>query len=284
MQDPEFYEFLKEHDKELFGFDEYDLDDNLQTDAKDDDDEEEVDDDSAEHSDPETAMEEETSTNVITTTVFSTMSSSVFNKGLEIWTGVVCAYSNEADLRPLAYPLTQIIIGIDANSDFVNKKQTTVALLLNDTVAESFLEDEKKSGSGTRPLSQYVVTLRQRAKERSGTLIESSVLIGDRSSKFGSKISSDDDEYDDSEMEDNASALLSVHYSKQQKNVSNKSTNKHTEEMALDDDIVEDLVLSSDEDVPLSDSFERDQQARSSKKRKHGSDMHKGKKKRMHGR
>lgn len=31
---------------------------------------------------------------------------------LELWTGVVCAYSEEADLRPLAYPLTQIITGV----------------------------------------------------------------------------------------------------------------------------------------------------------------------------
>ena len=32
--------------------------------------------------------------------------------------------------------------------------------------------------------------------------------------KFGSKISSDDDEHDDSDMEENASAMLSDHYSK----------------------------------------------------------------------
>lgn len=40
------------------------------------------------------------------------------------------------------------------------------------------------------------------------------MLIGDKSSKFGSKISSDDDEHDDSDMEENASAMLSDHYSK----------------------------------------------------------------------
>lgn len=28
---------------------------------------------------------------------------------LELWTGAICAYSSEADLKPLAYPLTQII-------------------------------------------------------------------------------------------------------------------------------------------------------------------------------
>ncbi|KAG6399333.1 hypothetical protein SASPL_140809 [Salvia splendens] len=86
------------------------------------------------------------------------------------------------------------------------------------TLAESFLEDEKNSG--TSPLSQYAATLRQRAQERSGTLTESSVLIGDKSSKFGSKISSDDsskfgskissddDEHGDSDMKENASAAL----------------------------------------------------------------------------
>lgn len=31
---------------------------------------------------------------------------------LELWAGVVCAYSTEADLKPLAYPLAQIITGV----------------------------------------------------------------------------------------------------------------------------------------------------------------------------
>ncbi|KAL8122086.1 hypothetical protein AgCh_018720 [Apium graveolens] len=31
---------------------------------------------------------------------------------LELWTGAICAYSSEADLSPLAYPLTQIISGV----------------------------------------------------------------------------------------------------------------------------------------------------------------------------
>ncbi|KAL8489061.1 hypothetical protein ACS0TY_025102 [Phlomoides rotata] len=35
-----------------------------------------------------------------------------FMNCLELWTGVVCVYSSEADLRPLAYPLTQIITGV----------------------------------------------------------------------------------------------------------------------------------------------------------------------------
>lgn len=31
---------------------------------------------------------------------------------LELWTGVICAYNSEADFRPLAYPLAQIISGV----------------------------------------------------------------------------------------------------------------------------------------------------------------------------
>lgn len=31
---------------------------------------------------------------------------------LEVWTGVICAYGSEADFKPLAYPLTQIISGV----------------------------------------------------------------------------------------------------------------------------------------------------------------------------
>ena len=31
---------------------------------------------------------------------------------LELWTGAICAYSSESDLKPLAYPLTQIISGV----------------------------------------------------------------------------------------------------------------------------------------------------------------------------
>lgn len=31
---------------------------------------------------------------------------------LELWTGAICAYSSEADLHPLAYPLTQVLSGV----------------------------------------------------------------------------------------------------------------------------------------------------------------------------
>ncbi|KAL8472723.1 hypothetical protein ACS0TY_029813 [Phlomoides rotata] len=330
-----------------------------------------------------------------------------FMNCLELWTGVVCAYSSEADLRPLAYPLTQIITGvarlvpsacyfpvrlrcvrmlnrisastgsfipvslllldmlnikelhkppsggvgkaidlfsilkvsksilktrafqeacvysvveelaehlsqwsysiaflelsfvpcvrlrnfckstkverfrkeirhllrqIESNSDFVNKKRTAISFLPNDAVAPSFLEDERKSVAS--PLSQYVATLRQRSQERNDALLESSVLVGDRSSKFGSKISSED-EFDDSEKEESAGLLLSGQSSKHKHPKNAKMKNiEHIEERAEDEDIVEEFVLSSDEDNLLNVSLEEedsdseaDQETRSKKRK-----------------
>ncbi|CAM8919430.1 unnamed protein product [Rhodiola kirilowii] len=35
-----------------------------------------------------------------------------FMNCLELWTGAICAYSSEADFKPLAYPMTQILSGV----------------------------------------------------------------------------------------------------------------------------------------------------------------------------
>ncbi|KAK6164243.1 hypothetical protein DH2020_001107 [Rehmannia glutinosa] len=112
--------------------------------------------------------------------------------------------------------MRRLIRQIEANSDFVNKKRTTISFLPNDPAAASFLEDEKKSGAS--PLSQYVATLRQRAQERNDALTESR--------------------------------------QKHQKNVKKKNIEPSVETGALDEDIIEDFVLSSDEDYLVSDMLD----------------------------
>ncbi|KAE8732665.1 Nucleolar complex protein 2-like protein [Hibiscus syriacus] len=186
---------------------------------------------------------------------------------LELWTGAICTFSTEADFRPLAYPLTQIIYGvarlvptaryfplrlrcvrmlnrisastgtfipvsmllldmlemkelsrpptggvgkaIEANVEFTNERRASVTFLPNDSAATSFLEDEKKTG--TSPLSQYVITLRQRAHQRNDSMMESSVVVGENSSVFGRKLDQipDSDEEDDTRNEDGASVFSS---------------------------------------------------------------------------
>ncbi|KAK4407348.1 Nucleolar complex protein 2 [Sesamum angolense] len=182
--------------------------------------------------------------------------------------------------------MRRLIRQIEANTDFINKKRTKISFLPNDPAAASFLEDEKKSGAS--PLSQYAVTLRQRAQERNDALMESSVLVGDHSSKFGNEITSDD-EYDSSENEESDGRLIPGQDSKltHQKDVKKKKKKniEPPEETAFDQDIIEDFVLSSDEDDnPVSGTLEEEDSepeavtpAQRNKKRKQPMEMSKDK-------
>ncbi|XP_073292362.1 nucleolar complex-associated protein 2 [Primulina huaijiensis] len=153
--------------------------------------------------------------------------------------------------------MRHLIRQVEANCDFINKKRTSSSLSPNEIAVESFLEDEKNSG--TSPLSQYVATLRQRAKERNDSLKESSVLIGNRSSKFGNGIAEDDGE-DDSDDEEGTDLLPPEPQSKnkRQKHVKRKNDEPLNDDAAMDEDIVEDFILSSDEDSPIRDDAEEE--------------------------
>lgn len=161
--------------------------------------------------------------------------------------------------------MRQLIREIEANVQFVNERRMSISFLPNDPAASSFLEDEKKSASSA--LSKYVITLRQRAKQKNDSLKESSVLVGEESSVFGDEESASDEE-DTKENEDakenvdgtaafSSSWLPGNDKIKQQPTEPKGKRKKHKKEKtAIDDDVVEDLVLSSDEDedLPSSDS------------------------------
>ncbi|GMH21716.1 hypothetical protein Nepgr_023558 [Nepenthes gracilis] len=155
-----------------------------------------------------------------------------------------------------------LIRQIEANSQFTNEKRALISFLPNDPVASSFLEEEKRSG--TSPLSKYITTLRQRAQQRNNTLKESSVLVGAQSSTFGKKIAEHDEE-GDAPNEEGAAVFSSSWLpgkdsrDKQSKGEENKKKSKDKRQRlppvaAVDEDIVEDLILSSDEDGSVSDS------------------------------
>ncbi|XP_022744873.1 nucleolar complex protein 2 homolog isoform X2 [Durio zibethinus] len=296
---------------------------------------------------------------------------------LELWTGAICSYSSEADFKPLAYPLTQIISGVarlvptaryfalrlrcvrmlnriaastgtfipvsmllldmlemkelnrpptggvgkavDLRTTLKTSKpilktrafQEACVIAVVEELAEhlaqwsysvaffefSFIpavrlrsfcksnkverfrkemrhlirQDEKKMG--TSPLSQYVVILRQRAQQRNDSMMESSVLVGEKSAVFGSKLDQvpGSDEEDDIRNEDGASVFSSSWFpggdsrakppkeeeeekNKKNKKNKNKKRMEQDEGVGEDEDIVEDLVLSSDEDASLSNS------------------------------
>ncbi|CAL5419472.1 unnamed protein product [Camellia sinensis] len=152
--------------------------------------------------------------------------------------------------------MKQLIRQIEANAEFTNQKRISISFLPNDPAAASFLEDEKKSGAS--PLSQHVATLRQRAQQRNDSLMESSVLVGDHSSAFGSKMSENDEDDDNDIRNEEGTAVFNSlwlpgsdsktkHPEKKEKK-KKKRRKEAREEAALDEDVVEDLILSSDDE------------------------------------
>ncbi|KAJ0084380.1 hypothetical protein Patl1_29886 [Pistacia atlantica] len=154
--------------------------------------------------------------------------------------------------------MRQLIRQIEANSEFTNERRMSITFQPNDPAALSFLEDEKKSGSS--PLSQYVATLHQRTKQRHDSLLESSVLVGENSSVFGGKkIPDSDEEEEDYARNGKGVAVFSSSWlpgsaSKDKSPKEEKKKKKIQVEVAVDEDVVEDLVLSSDEDESVSDA------------------------------
>ncbi|KAF4358848.1 hypothetical protein F8388_013652 [Cannabis sativa] len=155
---------------------------------------------------------------------------------------------------------------IEANSVFTNEKRMSISYMPNNPAVASFLEDEKKAGAS--PLSQFVLILRQRAQQRNNSLMESSVVVGENSSFFGKKMTESDDEEDHTQNEEGtvvfSSSWLPGTDSKNEKPKESKKKRKKKrkteqvdDELAGDEDIVQDLVLSSDEDGSLSDGHDR---------------------------
>lgn len=166
-----------------------------------------------------------------------------------------CFYKS-TKVKMFRHDMKKLIHQIEVNAEFTNAKRATVTFLPNDTAATSFLQDEKKSGSS--PLSQYVAVLHQRAQQRNSSMVESSVLVGAQSSVFGSKVSDADEDDDSGGIEKGATVFSSSWLpgkdsmtKKPKEKMSNKQSTKQ-EKVAHDEDIVEELVLSSDEDEPMS--------------------------------
>ncbi|CAN1833523.1 Nucleolar complex-associated protein 2, partial [Linum perenne] len=131
--------------------------------------------------------------------------------------------------------MRRLVRQVEANCKFTNEKRTSITLLPSDPAAASEIENENKMGPS--PLSQYVVTLRQRAEQRNSSMMESRANPSEE---------------------------------KGEKNEKKKKKRKKGRQEDADGDIVEDLVLSSDEDEPLtriSDDEDENANARPQKKK-----------------
>lgn len=149
--------------------------------------------------------------------------------------------------------IRELVRQVEANSDFTNSRRAGIEFSPNDPAMASFLKAEKESGSS--PLSQFAANLRLRARQRNDSMVESSVLVGTESSVFGSKLSEVGEE-DDSGGDDVGAAVFSSSWlperkakaKKEKSKTSKKEQRDQEHDVGADEDIVEDLVLSSDDD------------------------------------
>ncbi|XP_042437905.1 nucleolar complex protein 2 homolog isoform X2 [Zingiber officinale] len=155
--------------------------------------------------------------------------------------------------------IKELVRQVEASCEFTNSRRTKIEFLPNDPASALFLKAEKESGDS--PLSKFVSYLRQRSKQRNDSLVESSVLVGAESSVFRKKLPELDEE-DEQDPEEGA-AVFSASWlpEKKKKVIKEKTSKKRAFERDrdgdgdgdgdgddADEDVVEDLVLSSEED------------------------------------
>ncbi|KAH9622743.1 hypothetical protein KSS87_004769 [Heliosperma pusillum] len=164
-------------------------------------------------------------------------------------------FSKTTKVERFRKEIRELVRQIEATSEFTNENRAKFTLMLNDPAISSFLEDEKKSGKS--PLSTYAAALRQRAQQRNDSLMESSVLYGKESASFGKEPVNSDEEKDSDEENDaegegaavfNSSWLLEKEARDKSPKEKKKKKKENHQAKAVDEDIVEELVLSSDED------------------------------------
>ncbi|KAF3795557.1 Nucleolar complex protein, partial [Nymphaea thermarum] len=143
----------------------------------------------------------------------------------------------------------QLVQQVEANVEFTNKMRTTIAFSPNDQAEiASFLEVEKKAKLS--PLSLYMENLHLRARQRKASMDESSVLVGEKVSRFTKEIP--DIESEDAE---HGNAVFSSNWLPGNDAKKSLKSKKHTkkrkwedQEPVMDEDVVTELELSSDED------------------------------------
>ncbi|XP_020243539.1 nucleolar complex protein 2 homolog isoform X2 [Asparagus officinalis] len=163
------------------------------------------------------------------------------------------SFCKSTDVDRSRREIKDLIRQVEANSEVTNSKRATADISPDLIAIESFLKAEKESGSS--PLSQFADQLRLRAQQRIDAMVDSSVIVGAESSIFSSKLSEieEDEEHEADEEEANnvfSSSWLPEKKSKVPKEKPKESKKRSHEEYEVegDEDLVEDLVLSSDED------------------------------------
>ncbi|CAD6340297.1 unnamed protein product [Miscanthus lutarioriparius] len=145
--------------------------------------------------------------------------------------------------------MKDLINQIEANVEFIKSKRVGIAFSPNDPAVESFLQTEKEERCS--PLSKYVATLHQRAQDRMDALDETSVIVGAESSTFSRRLSEAQKQQDEQDNDEGTIAFSKNWLAENKKPKTpkeNKKRPREDDDVAAEEDRVEDFVLSSDEE------------------------------------
>ncbi|KAG0472810.1 hypothetical protein HPP92_014667 [Vanilla planifolia] len=144
--------------------------------------------------------------------------------------------------------IKELIRQLEANCEYTNSRRAGIRFSPSDPAALSFLQAEEDSKNS--PLLQFVANLRLKGQQRDGSMVESRVVVGADSSVFGSKFSEINME-EQAGDEDEGETVFSSTWMPEKK-AKDKQKTKPSEirepDSALDEDVVEDLVLSSEDE------------------------------------
>ncbi|KAG8092111.1 hypothetical protein GUJ93_ZPchr0012g20636 [Zizania palustris] len=154
--------------------------------------------------------------------------------------------------------MKDLIHQIEANTEFVSSKRTGIGFSPNDLAVDSFLQIEKEERSS--PLSRYVAALHQRTKSRMDALDETSIIVGQESSNFSRRLSEAEKQQDEPDDGEDTIAFSKNWLTEKKKTKTPKEKNKKRarDDVAIEEDVVEDLVLSSDEEDEENADMESD--------------------------
>ncbi|KAL5223919.1 hypothetical protein ABZP36_010558 [Zizania latifolia] len=159
--------------------------------------------------------------------------------------------------------MKDLIHQIEANTEFVSSKRTRIGFSPNDLAVDSFLQIEKEERSS--PLSRYVAALHQRTQSRMDALNETSIIVGQESSNFSRRLSEAEKQQDEQDDGEDTIAFSKNWLTEKKKTKTPKEKNKKRarahdhDDVAIEEDVVEDLILSSDEEDEENADMESDE-------------------------
>nr|CAB3504664.1 unnamed protein product [Digitaria exilis] len=239
--DPEFYKYLEEHDKDLLGFDDDEIKDDEETGISDD-------------GEPVSKDEQKQVVKPIAMEMFDSWCDGVENEKIGSIRSILQAFRRAChygeDQGDNSAPKFSVMSGsvlhkIETSFEFIKSKRAGITFSPNDPVAES------PKGRGLQSFLKICCYSAPESTGQDGALDETSVIVGAESSTFSRRLTEAQKQQDEPD-DDEGTIAFSKNFPTEKKPKTTKEKNKKRprdhDAAATEEDLVEDLVLSSDDE------------------------------------